>query len=74
MTIEEAITHCENRAEADCSECAKEHRQLAEWLKELKNKRECICELRQTMGNKTQFEQGFHFALGEIENYGKHLN
>lgn len=36
MTIEEAIEHCEGRALADCSECAAEHRQLAEWLTELK--------------------------------------
>lgn len=36
MTIEEAISHCEGRALADCSECADEHRQLAEWLAELK--------------------------------------
>ena len=48
MTIEEAIKHCEEVAES-CergnpkkrgkSECAKEHRQLAEWLKELKELR-----------------------------------
>lgn len=36
MTIEEAILHCEGRALEDCSECAAEHRQLAEWLTELK--------------------------------------
>ena len=59
MTLEEAIKHCEEVAEAEersaklhqrpdrgvkgsgkrylsCIECAKEHRQLAEWLIELK--------------------------------------
>lgn len=36
MTLDEAIKHCEAKAKVDCSECAKEHRQLAEWLKELK--------------------------------------
>ena len=36
MTIDEAITHCEVRAKVDCSECAEEHKQLAEWLKELR--------------------------------------
>lgn len=55
MTLEEAIKHCEEVAEAEeqkykdwkgdyshlkkidsCLECAKEHRQLAEWLKKLK--------------------------------------
>lgn len=39
MTLDEAIIHCEDVANdrAGCSEdCAEEHRQLAEWLKELK--------------------------------------
>ena len=58
MTLDEAIKHCEEKAEelyckADedyffdgdwgkklyCTECAKEHEQLAEWLKELKGLR-----------------------------------
>lgn len=30
-----------------------------------------IAELRQSTGRKTQFEQGFHSALDEIESYGK---
>ena len=48
MTNQEAIEHCEEVAEQNewfdknclesmqCRECAKEHRQLAEWLKQLK--------------------------------------
>ena len=47
MTPDEAIKHAEEVAEEhtkynryggfeSCDECAKEHRQLAEWLKELK--------------------------------------
>lgn len=48
MTIEEAIKHCEEVAErlegkdgyaytdSTCEECAKDHRQLAEWLRALK--------------------------------------
>lgn len=56
MTIDEAIKHCEevmmenlektkDRNVSDpiainCFECADEHRQLAEWLKELKSHRE----------------------------------
>ena len=40
MTIDEAIKHAERVAEANksanCIECAEEHQQLAEWLKELK--------------------------------------
>ena len=34
MTLEEAIEHCEEKA-CGSRACAKEHRQLAEWLKEL---------------------------------------
>ena len=34
MTLEEAIKYCEERA-CDNTECSTEHKQLAEWLKEL---------------------------------------
>lgn len=59
MTLDEAIKHCEEKAEIlrktatqiarsksgffkyeQCRECAREHDQLAEWLKELKAYRE----------------------------------
>lgn len=36
MTLDEAIKHCLERAEQDCTDCADEHKQLAEWLIELK--------------------------------------
>lgn len=55
-TLDEAIKHCEEEAKkqriiaknttysdtyiADCLECAEEHEQLAEWLKELRDYRE----------------------------------
>ncbi len=39
MTLQEAIKHCEEKA-SDCNKCADEHRQLAEWLLELKERRE----------------------------------
>ena len=47
MTIDGAIKHCEEEAEkymeygieTECYQCAKEHEQLAEWLKELKARR-----------------------------------
>lgn len=61
MTLDEAIKHCEEVAEVqeenckhaghdhytklEASACAAEHRQLAEWLKELKDRRakdDCI--------------------------------
>ena len=35
MTLEEAIEHCEEKS-VGCDNCANEHRQLSEWLKELK--------------------------------------
>lgn len=44
MTLDEAIKHCNEVAEAisasGCEECAKEHKQLADWLTELKTYRE----------------------------------
>lgn len=39
MTLEKAIKHCEEKS-SGCSQCADEHRQLAEWLRELKERRE----------------------------------
>ena len=45
MTLDEAIQHSEETAErlgkqGKCKACAAEHRQLAEWLKELRGLRE----------------------------------
>ncbi len=41
MNIDEAITHAEIVANTTpCKACADEHRQLAKWLKELKNQRQ----------------------------------
>ena len=40
MTLDQAIKHCEEKAECKDSEYSKEHAQLAEWLKELKTLRE----------------------------------
>lgn len=38
MTLDDAIQHCLEKS-CDESECSKEHRQLAEWLMELKQYR-----------------------------------
>jgi hypothetical protein len=70
MTIEEAIEHCEEVADYDCYndkefECAKDHRQLAEWLKELKKYRE---ELPKEIKNAKILE-----ANVKTENYNSHL-
>lgn len=35
MTIEDAIKHAEEVANNSCADCSKEHRQLADWLREL---------------------------------------
>lgn len=37
MTLQEAIKHAKEVSSKECSECKKEHEQLAEWLEELKN-------------------------------------
>ena len=37
LRMEQAIEHCEKMAKTlDCKDCAEDHRQLAEWLKELR--------------------------------------
>lgn len=39
MTLDEAILHARDIAKSGCSECCKEHEQLADWLEELKKLR-----------------------------------
>lgn len=41
MTLDEAIEHCIDKSQG-CSECAKEHQQLAEWLSDYKRIRKEI--------------------------------
>ena len=36
MTLDDAIKHCQQVANESNCECAKEHKQLAQWLQELK--------------------------------------
>ena len=43
MTLEEAIKHCE-RQSYEHSKCAEEHKQLAEWLKELQELKQGNCD------------------------------
>lgn len=40
MKLEEAINHCKEVAKSKCDSCGAEHKQLAEWLIELKERRE----------------------------------
>lgn len=39
MSLDEAIKHAQEVADKSCSTCGKEHQQLANWLKELKELR-----------------------------------
>ena len=39
MTLDEAIEHAKEVANYQCNECGKQHKQLAEWLEELKSRR-----------------------------------
>lgn len=39
MTLDEAIRHCDEIAASKCDECGSEHGQLAEWLRELRDRR-----------------------------------
>lgn len=36
MTLDEAIKHCEEKSQG-CDKCSEDHKQLADWLKELKS-------------------------------------
>lgn len=63
MTLEEAIKHCKEVADqlegkngyaytdSTCDECAKEHRQLAEWLKKLQAYEEAKEEITRNRNN-----------------------
>jgi hypothetical protein len=39
MTLDEAIQHAQEVADRGCDQCARDHQQLADWLKELKELR-----------------------------------
>ena len=52
MTISEAIAHCEEVAEREkCAECAADHRQLAEWLRELHKARRVLAKVPEVLTN-----------------------
>lgn len=59
MTLDDAIIHCSNRAKQDCSDCAKEHAQLAEWLEELKGyRKKQLKDCRECEQNKAKQNKG----------------
>ena len=39
MTLDEAIQHAQEVADSGCDQCTKDHQQLADWLRELKELR-----------------------------------
>lgn len=60
MTLDEAIIHAKELSEDQsiCEDCREEHKQLAEWLKELKRHKDKECEI----SAKEMFKQlGYEF-------------
>ena len=71
MTLEEAIKHCEERAKCGSS-CGKEHKQLAEWLRELKVFRKIFKghrETRPTHNRRPRFKRVHGVEDGEPEEW-----
>lgn len=70
MTLEEAINHAQERATQDCSECAEDHQQLADWLTELKQYRELENNRLANLDNLTveEAEREVEFVSKFIEN------
>lgn len=52
MTLDEAIEHCKEKV--DCTQCGEEHRQLAEWLIELKNRRAVMERIVEQLDNEIE--------------------
>ena len=44
MTLDEAIQHAQDVANKGCDQCARDHQQLADWLRELKEFKEQLKE------------------------------
>lgn len=63
MTLDEAIKHSLERAEQDCTECANEHKQLAEWLVELKELREKLNYLKPTKKVRLCIDCKYHTSV-----------
>lgn len=64
MTLDEAIQHAREVAASGCSECCKEHAQLAEWLEELLRRRE---EMAVQRGQSARLEHALLQARKRIE-------
>ena len=53
MTLDEAIQHCEEKAQCG-TDCGMEHKQLADWLKELKTLRKKVEDLEEKLEYKSR--------------------
>lgn len=78
MTIDEAIRHCEEVAERyetqeGCQECAADHRQLAEWLTELKNAKSIIRVCSRVLGFLLECEIESTSTRHEVETLMKNI-
>ena len=67
MTLDEAIRHAEEVAEYDCyndeqKKCADEHRQLAEWLRELKRLRESATDA-DTISRRAAIDEAYEIII-----------
>ena len=60
MDLDSAIKHCLERANQDCSDCANEHKQLAEWLTELKCRRTAM-----SVDAMDEYTVQYFYAYGE---------
>lgn len=68
MTLEEAIRHCEEKSCGN-SECAAEHRQLAEWLTELKQLKASVSEELEEASLRASIIRGQYIPKEYLDEY-----
>lgn len=72
MTLDEAIEHLEDfikNKEFSCESCKEEHKQLLEWLKELRNLKEKKNHYLQSLEYRNQIISMYKKGLEDIEEY-----
>ena len=65
MTLEEAIIHCREKS-CDNTQCALEHRQLAEWLEELKESENLVNYINNERNKINFYYDGKEISWNEI--------
>lgn len=68
MTLEEAIIHCEEKACGN-TQCALEHKQLAEWLKELQELRRYCSDTKTIEERAKEYAKRRRYELTAYESY-----